>query len=85
MTIQERQRQLEAEAIRRAGGAGLSGASILAYSPDKEREIQEKPSFTRYRTALQNAAGEFLVKPNDDGTLSSGTFGIDAFGRFVAV
>jgi hypothetical protein len=85
MTLQEQQRQQQSEGIRRAGGIGLSGASILAYSADREREIQEKPSFTRYRVALQNADGEFLKKPNDDGTLSSGTFGIDAFGRFVSV
>ncbi len=85
MTKQEQLRAAQTDAVRRQGGSATSSLAILSYTPAEERAIAEKPSFTRYRAALQASNGAFLFAPADDGTLTVGSFGIDSFGRFVAL
>lgn len=69
----------------RAAGRGAFGVTGLAYSPELERVIRRMPAFPNTRNALQNADGSFRFAPLDDGTLGLGTYGIDSYGRFVAI
>lgn len=85
MTREYQLRQSAADATHRQTGNATSSLGVLSYTAAREREIQEKPSFTRHRTALQGADGAFVLRPKDDGSLETGHFGIDAFGRFVTV
>ena len=70
-------------ARRQAGAIGDAIEGMLSYSPEAERALATLPGVGGLRSALQNSAGEFLFKPEDDGTLTSGTYGIDSLGRFV--
>ena len=59
--------------------------STSAYTPQAHRAFSNAPTVTATRAALQNTAGQFLYRPNDDGTMTSGTWGIDEWGRVVAI
>lgn len=65
-----------------AGRATSNGG--LVYSAESERGIAQLPIIATNRVALQDAAGKFKFKVNDDGTRTAGTFYIDSFGRFVS-
>jgi len=55
------------------------------YTPQAHQALSNAPTITATRSALQNTAGQFLLKPADDGTLTAGTFGFDEWGRMVAI
>ena len=56
---------------------GLSGAA--------ENHLANGHLLPMWREVLQNADGTFKYRPKDDGTLEAGRWGIDSYGRFVAV
>lgn len=78
-------RSLAGNWMRRMMGMAATPTGLLATSAQEERAISQRPVFTQHRAALQGADGAFNFKPGDDGALTAGHFGIDAFGRFVTV
>lgn len=72
------------EAQKRQQGQFAQGSG-MAYSAEALRSLMNAERITSYRAPLQNLAGQFLYRPNDDGTTTTGTWGIDEWGRVVAL
>lgn len=67
----------------RAQGRSLRGFGTLAYTPEMERGLSRMPALPGLRSPLQNNDGTFKLRPKDDGTLETGSYGIDSYGRYV--
>ena len=67
----------------RAQGKSLRGFGTLAYTPEMERGLSRIPTLPGFRTPLQNNDGTFKSRPKDDGTLETGSYGVDSYGRYV--
>lgn len=63
----------------------FSEHSQVTYTPAALRALSNAPTITSTRASLQNTAGQLLKRPNDDGTMTAGTWGIDQWGRVVAI
>lgn len=63
----------------------FAGHGGTAYTPEAHRALSNAPTNVSTRTALQNTSGQILKRPNDDGTTTAGTWGIDEWGRVVAL
>lgn len=81
----EATRRAEVAAIAQRTGRLLVGWGLLGYTPEQERELLALPAYGNARVALQNADGSLAFAPQDDGSRTAGSFGIDSFGRFVAL
>ena len=84
MSLYDNLRQFEQRKALESASGRATGNGGLVYTGEPERGMAQLPVIATYRVPLQNAAGKFLFKVNDDGTRTSGTFYIDAFGRFVS-
>lgn len=85
MSLYKNLEKFEQQQSDKAAGRATSGLSVLAYTPEHERQISELPAVTTYRQQLQDpATGRFNYKVEDDGTRTAGSFYIDSFGRFVS-
>ncbi len=73
-----------ADAAKRQAGQ-YAGDAGTAYSPETLRALMNADRITDYRNPMQNALGQMLSRPNDDGTVTAGTWGIDEWGRVVAL
>ena len=56
-----------------------------SYTAAAQKALSNAPTLVATRGPLQNPAGQLLKRPNDDGTMTAGTFGIDEWGRVVAL
>ncbi len=75
----------EQRAADRQAGRATSSLALVAYTPEAERRIDSLPANAAHRVPLQDpVTGRFNFAPEDDGTLTAGSFYIDSFGRFVS-
>ena len=85
--LMERQKAEEAEkANEKKAGRATSSQALVAYTPEREREVKEKPAFVTYRSTLQNADGSFKFAPDPLGTgaLIPGRYYVNTFGKYMA-
>jgi hypothetical protein len=73
------------EANNKTEGRTNGEHTILSYTAAGEGMLAIVPSNTEHRQPLQDSQGRFLRRPLDDGTMETGLFGVDAFGRFVSI
>ena len=78
------EQRAQTEAQKRQQGQYAEGSG-MSYSAEALRSLMNADRITAYRGALQNTNGQFLFRPNDDGTTPAGTWGIDEWGRVVAL
>lgn len=84
MSLYDNLQQFEQKKALESAAGRATGSGGLVYTGESERGMAQLPVIATYRVALQDAAGKFKFKVNDDGTRTAGTYYIDAFGRFLS-